>query len=213
MAHPQSTYGNRDAKFHNTLIVDGIGQLGDGKSKVWPLTPNQELSRVVSTESTPTLDHIVGDATKAYPAEAGVKKFVRHLIFFKPDILIVADDIEVKEAKKLQLLFHPEALPIIESANSYLMTGEKASLRFEVLNPDNTITSLDSQLIKSHTSKGDVAPIESLFLVVTRQAAKWRNVVALSWTKSGQQPVKVSVRKEGDKWTFLAGDKTTILNW
>ena len=34
-------------------------------------------------------DHSTGDATDAYAPKMGLKKFVRHLIFMKPDVLIV----------------------------------------------------------------------------------------------------------------------------
>ena len=66
---------------HNTLLIDGRGQLGEGER--W-FQGSQPLAvkarpRVIRAESTPTLDHIVSDATEAYPAELGLERFERHL--------------------------------------------------------------------------------------------------------------------------------------
>ena len=94
--------------------------------------------RIVRAESTPTLDHIVGDATAAYPAELGLERFQRHLLFVKPDVLVVVDDIAADAAptgqpRELELRFHPEQPTGRREGNAMLFAGKKASLRLEPL--------------------------------------------------------------------------------
>ncbi len=87
-------YVRRMAEYENTLIVDGKGQLGqDVKSGSWnamPLLANHLHPRVLKAESTPAFDHVAGDATSSY---AGLAKWQRHLLFLKPNTLLVLDDI------------------------------------------------------------------------------------------------------------------------
>jgi hypothetical protein len=70
-----------------------------GEGEMWfagsqPLRPKAR-PRIISAVSTPQLDEIVGDATEAYPADMGLKRFIRRIAFIKPNVLIVADDIEL----------------------------------------------------------------------------------------------------------------------
>ena len=55
------------------------------------------------------MDHIAGDVTQAYPKRAGLQRFVRHLLFVKPDVLIVIDDIAVDKIADLELRLHTES--------------------------------------------------------------------------------------------------------
>ena len=125
---------------HNTLLIDGRGQLGEGKQWFEGSQPLAVKSRprVLRAESTPTLDHVVSDATEAYPAELGLERFERHLLFLKPDVLIVADDIRLKEPRELELRFHPEQQDCERLDDAYLFSGKSAVLRLEPLTPEAT---------------------------------------------------------------------------
>ncbi|MHB9031366.1 MAG: DUF4962 domain-containing protein, partial [Candidatus Latescibacterota bacterium] len=96
--------------YHNTLLIDGGEQFGGG-FPIFDAVKAHALKsepRILDTLSTPELNIIVGDVTPAYPHEAGLKRFVRRLLFLKPDILIVADDIDLDRHRALELRFHPE---------------------------------------------------------------------------------------------------------
>ena len=96
---------------HNTLLVDGLGQVGEGQ--MW-FDGSQALRvkarpRILRAESNAERDHIIGDATAAYPRALGLRRYVRHLFFLKPDVLIVCDDILLDQPHSLELRFHPES--------------------------------------------------------------------------------------------------------
>ncbi len=82
--------------------------------------------------STPAIDQIAGDAAEAYPRDLGLRRFVRRLIFVKPDVLIVADDILLDKEASLELRFHPEQ-EAVRDGNVFLATGKRATLRLEPL--------------------------------------------------------------------------------
>jgi hypothetical protein len=53
---------------------------------------------VVHSETTSAWDYVVGDVTRAYHPALGLMRFVRHLLFVKPDVLLVADDVALRSA-------------------------------------------------------------------------------------------------------------------
>ena len=81
------------------MLIDGKGQLGEGR--MW-FNGIEQLRlkarpRIIRAVSSPELDHISGDATEAYPRDIGLRRYIRHLIFLKPEVLIIIDDIELDE--------------------------------------------------------------------------------------------------------------------
>ena len=99
---------------HNTVLIKGQGQLGGDvqwmgvaeclEFKHYPeilyadSIPAGEFEKNGREMFAAAYDYVVGDVTRAYHPALGLKKFLRHYLFIKPDILIVADDIELDSA-------------------------------------------------------------------------------------------------------------------
>ncbi len=79
---------------YNTLLFKGTGQLGEqpgfGSAEALRF---KHYPQIVHTESTRLFDYVAGDVTRAYHPALGLRRFVRHLLFVKPDILMVADEV------------------------------------------------------------------------------------------------------------------------
>jgi hypothetical protein len=197
---------------HNTLLIDGKGQLGEGQQ--WfngsPLLKLKARPRVVRADSTPELDHLVGDATEAYPRDLGLKRLVRHLLFLKPNVLIVCDDIELDQARDLELRFHPEQAQAEQDGDAFLVRGKQSVLRIEPLTTDGvTVRAEDLAGEDRHGGK----PFSMFTIRLSVKRAAWRNAVALSWGKAGEEAGKVSLRAVADRWTFTAGDHQARVDW
>ena len=41
----------------------------------------------------------------------------------------------------------------------------------------------------------------------------WQNAVALSWSAAGKEPTKVTLRADGQKWTFAVKGRKLTLDW
>ncbi len=86
--------GFKSTENYNTILFKGAGQLGEqaafGSREALQF---KHYPEIVHTHSTPQYDYVIGDVTRAYHPALGLKRFVRHLLFVKPDILLVADDI------------------------------------------------------------------------------------------------------------------------
>lgn len=199
---------------HNTLVVDGHGQLGEGgdwlNGKDWFPGPDED-PRVLSAGSTRVLDEIVAQAAPAYPESLGVKSFVRRLYFLKPDVLIVADEIETDRERQLELRFHPEHPAEKRNDGSYRVKGEKAVLRIEPLTPEGL--EIKTGEIAISRSEGSARLQRMPEITLGCRATKWCNVVALSWSRVGTEPVRLVLNRKGDTWTVQAGTRKIPLKW
>lgn len=139
----------------------------------------------------------------------GLRRFLRHVIFVKPDVLIVADDILLDKEAPLELRFHPEQ-EAVRDGNVFLAKGKRATLRLEPLAAEGVQIAAGPMPLPGQEGHGK----SSVFTIrlSTRRSA-WRNAVALSWSAAGKEPVRVTLRAAGDKWTFAVKDRPLTLDW
>ena len=164
---------------------------------------------MIRAVSTPGVDQITGDATEAYPKDLGLRRFIRYLVFVKPDVLLVADDILLEKPLPLELRFHPEQ-QAERLGRAFVAKGTKAVLRIEPLGTDDVQVSGESlPLPGRHGAKQS-----SLFAIrLATQRAAWRNAVALSWCPAEQEPTKVVLHVENQRWSFVIGKRKLALDW
>jgi hypothetical protein len=127
--------GRERTEDHSTLLFKGHGQLGEQNA-----FGSMEALRfghrpvIVRAETEPRYDLVTGDVASAYHPALGVTRFLRHLLFVKPDVLIVADELSLREEGVVHD-YRPEALEtsggLRHAANGYVVgTGGEASVRF-----------------------------------------------------------------------------------
>lgn len=201
--------------YHNTLLVDGSGQYGEGGDSFDGIDLHglKICPRITCAESTPLLDHLTGDATVAYPAECGLQRFVRHLLFLKPDVLIVVDDIALDSERQLELRFHPEQQKGEREDNTFTFKGKNALLSLDLLTSmDVTLKAedIDAFLRTDGIGIPRTHPMYTVRMMTKKK--EWRNAVALSWSQAGEKPVKITLVKDELFWTFSDGKRTVKLN-
>ncbi len=204
-------YGDKWTDQHNTLLVDGTGQLGEGHT--WFNGSECLLAktqpRILNVNSSAKLDHIVGDVTAAYPKRLGLERFVRHLLFVKPDVLIVIDDIAVDKSRNLELRLHTEGDGCTPDNGAYLVTGRRAVLRVDLLTPDNVTVDTENVAVRGSHARGKKLSTMRL----TTRGTRWRNALALSWSPTGQEAKRVSLKSRKQTWTFTVADRKLIFDW
>jgi hypothetical protein len=196
---------------HNTLLIDGAGQLGEGHT--WFDGTQCLLAksgpRTICANSGSELDHIAGDATEAYPKQSGLERFVRHLLFVKPDVLIVIDDIALDRTADLELRLHTESSDCRKSDGCYLVTANQVALRVDLLTRDNVKMDAANLPARGSHSKG-----ANLFTIrFTNHDAHWRNALALSWATAGAAAKRVGFSKDEHVWTFSIAGKKLLFDW
>jgi hypothetical protein len=148
----------------------------------------------------------VGDATPAYPRSLGLTRFVRHLIFVKPDVLLVLDDIRCDSPKQMELRFHPAGAAGAAAGNSAAIIGNRTALQVDLLTP----VSVTARLDRGPARKDQNAPV---VLRYTRTDREWRNAVALSWTDIHKKSRIVTLQTTGNTWRFLVDGKPLTFDW
>lgn len=174
-------YVKRMTQYHNTLLVNGLGQWGEVRTwfTPWPLTPSRD-PQIVEAVSSDGIDRITGDASTSYLDEAGVRRFVRKLIWLKEEnVAIVCDDIELSAAGSIELRFYPEQ-PLSTGSSSAVAesTTARNSIRMENLTPEVSDLWLGTQFVEERSSTdGGERPLAK----ITATASALYQVTAFSW--------------------------------
>ncbi len=205
-------YADKWTSNHNTLLINGSGQLGEGAR--WFDNGISKAARseasMLKAISEDGFDYMLGDATSAYPSSTGLIKYQRHLIFLKPDILIVVDDIETAAPQDLELRYFPESETIQTLPDGdYLLTSPNNALRFQALAADGAAVSADKVAYKSDKFTGNRLALR----VRGDDKQTLLTAVAFSWSKDTALPTDITLDQQGDVWKFEAGGKAVELNF
>jgi hypothetical protein len=87
----------------NAVLVDGLGQ------KPHSLDLG---GRIVKWQFQDGVDYVQGDGTDAY--EGRLKRARRHIIFLKPDVIVIADDLEAPRPATFQWMLHGLSAFVVE---------------------------------------------------------------------------------------------------
>jgi len=209
-----SGYAPKLTALENSLVIDGKGQTGEGA--MWfdatsSLTTKAH-PKILQADSSPTLDHIVGDATDAYQKSSGLTRFVRHLIFVKPNVLIIVDDIVSEKLSELDLFFHLEHEIEREKDGAFVGTFGTAAVRFDPLTPDGVTTSIESQ---TNTDSHANNIYKASAIRLRSKSMHWQNATAISWSTVVGTPPRVTLKQhgEGGIWHFAIGDSDVVFDW
>lgn len=196
---------------HNTLLIDGAGQLGEGRT--WFNGTECLLAkarpRIILASSSAELDHIAGDVTAAYPKSTGLEHFVRHLLFVKPNVLIVVDDIALNKNAGLELRLHTESSNCKQQDGGCVVEGNGVNLCIDLLTGGGVkINAANMPARGSHGANTKLFTIR-----FTKHAARWQNAIGLSWAPASKEARHVSLAKDEDIWTFSVADRKLVFDW
>ncbi|MEI6275340.1 MAG: DUF4962 domain-containing protein [Prolixibacteraceae bacterium] len=115
MDDPHRLLWYKHTRGQNGILIDNQGQPFDVESYGY-------IARFLEGNA---LSYAVGDATSAYKSatqnqDAGLKKFRRHLLLLKPDILVVYDELEAQKDVSWSWLIHsPQHIDIDSTRNAF----------------------------------------------------------------------------------------------
>jgi hypothetical protein len=91
-------------------------------------------AKVIVFQPGDAFDYVVGDASPAYGKE--VERYRRHLLFLKPDVLVVVDEVVAQTPVSLRFLLHGRAPFTFDGPTGRIsLTFERASLAGFLLAP------------------------------------------------------------------------------
>lgn len=178
---------------HNTLLVNGKGQLGEGLS--WfdrnSVIGNRATSRITKVDAKNSYLYTVGDAYNIYPAALGLTRFHRHFVYLKPDVIVLVDDLQSEMGCTVDWLLHTEKEFIRTSDRSFFARNEDVEMDVEILLPIQAETKLEGKLLKM-----TVAIKQQAFIVAV-----------LYPRKGGAQPIKARADLSGGANLSVAVDQ------
>lgn len=147
-------YTYKMTEYENTALVNGIGQAGE--DSVWledlDFRRGKPHPRILLAQPGEGIDRVVADPAPAYKREAGLKKFLRHVLYLKPSTWLIADEFETEQPSRFELLFHT-LFPPQGDADTFLVRGGSGSLLVKSLFSENTDGRITKQKMRgaSHT--------------------------------------------------------------
>jgi hypothetical protein len=182
---------------HNTLLVNGKGQKGEGDSWTQPLSgvDMAALARMTAWKNTGQVVIAEGEAAGMYE---GLTRYRRTFIWVRGSYLLLLDDVRAAQPADLTWLIQGSGLSATdEAAHAYRLTREGAHLEFRVLSD------------RTFGAKIDLSPAESSGkplgyqqLQLTAHAARWRVATLFDpWHQT-----KLQVRRE------TAGEDASVLH-
>lgn len=120
-----------------TILVNGQGQIGDSTKGIWPL-PIDELSmnpHLADTFMLKNVDYVVGDATTSYPTVLGLTKFKRHILYVRPDLVVVLDDLKATNPSTFSFLIRHPSQIYTYTGNSVFIDGLRTDSDMFMLSP------------------------------------------------------------------------------
>ncbi len=117
---------------HNTILVDGEGQFGDGE--MWP-SPKPGRARITGFASEAGVTIVAADPSSAYPEELGLTRFDRTFVLAGPDLAVVHDRIEADQPRTFSWLLHHVG-EVEAAGDAWRITRNGAQLSVAPLQPD-----------------------------------------------------------------------------
>jgi hypothetical protein len=172
---------------HNTIGVNGYGQLGEGSS--WfnrtAVFNAKATSRIIKAES---------HAENIYQPEAGLTRFHRHFAFLKPDVILVLDDLAASQPSAFKWLMHTEGTTGGAGENQYQITHGDVVMDVQVLLPAAITANNETQLLRVSPS---VNVAETVILVAMHARKSGDTPATFELTTHNDSLVSVQVTREG----------------
>ncbi len=148
---------------HNTILVNGAGQLGEsagaGKGYLYfdrkTVAQAKAKSTIIRADSRADYDYIIGDAGNIYPASTGLKKFYRHLLYIKPDIILVVDELQADRPCRFEWRLHTEQGIDKVSGNYFIAKNQDVVMDTHIVRPEPVETLIEGKYLRVLSGETD----------------------------------------------------------
>ena len=198
-------YCRKFAANHNTLLVNGQGQLGEGEDWLYEWNYFEQNAEPFMKLAVPNsaYDYIVGDATEAYSKELNLDLFERNVLWLKEEkVLLVVDNIRTSAVTDMELRWFSQSKNIKSSGNAYIIQGDNNTMRFYPMT-DETTTVCEDLLTYTATSTQNTANEKGFRQ--TYKGTDWQNAVAFAWNTADREAAAVTYRKSENAGEHLFG--------
>lgn len=188
----------------NAVLVDGHGQE--------PRSASQD-GRIVKAEFSDGLDYVAGEAGAAYGGR--LKRARRHIFFVKPDVVLIADDVEALRPSTFQWVLHaPKEFQLDPARQRLVLDRGEAGVLVEYAAPQHLSirqwTGYDPEPDAEYLASVKRAPIPPQWHVEAGSAdptAKTFTITALRVFQRGRVPESdLRTERDASSLRVAAGD-------
>ncbi|MDR0406238.1 MAG: DUF4962 domain-containing protein [Clostridiales bacterium] len=201
-------YSNKYTENHNTLLVDGAGQLGGGGGAWFALSEELVAAKpqILQTRFDGGVTYAALDAAPAYPSSAALAKFRRHVVYIKPNILIVADDISTPKTAQLRYFSGGE----ITTENGVItINGANTTTHYQSFTGGASVSQVTVRNDKTNAEK----TVKAITVDKPSGSAEFLSVSAFAWANKGETPPRVrAVPTGGNTWVITTDTKAFELD-
>jgi hypothetical protein len=198
----------------NTVLVNGRGQAGEGSEWLdyMAFQAREPAPKILHAESNEAFDYIIGDAGNVYVEEAGLRHFRRHLLFLKPDVVVILDDLAGKRPAKFEWRLQAKTEPVRAGKDSFEIRREGVRLAIQPLLPMGGEARIETRPLKASATDGKISTLDlavenverTTFLValcvMPGAAAKAERAPEISYTEG-----KLEIRRGQKSWRVVVG--------
>jgi hypothetical protein len=187
-----------ETKSCNSITI-GRGSNTRGQIKHSP----RGIGKITGFSTSPDVDFVQGDASKAY--DPPLRKFTRGILFAKPDVIVIVDQLENDSPEVFQYHLHSPAEMKIAGPTDISITTDRAGGQIGLFTP--------AELDVTQTDQFDVPPRQRIKLVqhhltaATKQpAAKQQFITVIRPHRAGEKPAAVTTRWVDQSLQIIADD-------
>ena len=147
----------KETKNHNTILVNGYGQAGAGGKWLdyMAFEARKPAPEIIYSQTTSAYDYVIGDAGDIYVDEAKVELFRRHILFLKPDVIILLDEVKLKEKAEIKNLFQLNEIAKAEKiGDNYKVKKNEVEFWVLTVMPESIISSVTERLVEGSDVHG-----------------------------------------------------------
>lgn len=196
-------YTLKTTAYQNTALINEIGQEGEGAA--WfsgsLLCQQNRGAKIVRVDTTKKYDYIIGDVTAAYKKETGLKEFLRHVLFIRPNCWIIADEFTTETASLFESYLHADFPFEQVDTNRCKVEGDSGALFITSIKPyDGTLQTWKQQIIGTGGGEKDSIPALKIYNKI--KSSKRMFITMLEAYPTNSSPIFTSVIKQnsGDEY-------------
>jgi hypothetical protein len=128
-------YGwTKQTQAHNGILIDGQGQ---------PINNIAAKGKITGFLTGSSFDYTVGDAAQAYP---NAERFLRHVVYVRPDVFVMFDDLRATKPVTYDWLLHSYyPMEVADTGTEVIVPGAKANLTVRFYQPQRLVSAQTNQ--------------------------------------------------------------------
>ena len=186
----------KETKNFNTILVNGYGQAGAGGQWLdyMEFESRTPVPKIIYTENTDDYDYIIGDAGNIYVDEAHLNYFRRHLIFLKPDVIVIIDDLKsIGNATYEWLLQLNEITNVSKMDNQFRLNKNNVEFWVSPVLPGNVTLNVKKRELDANDVYGlpnhRSGILKTLNLSTQGEALRYLVVISIQNKENKQAPI------------------------